>query len=127
MPWIINVTFGGVGAGPHYVFVSIGKQIPVPERLKYRGDPWRNIVFPKPMRPRGPLYRASQRVFRGTHFEKACSEGVRVPELGKRSCPNLDSLGLLVHHLHVIVELRDIREPSKVLLLLGQKVLDELI
>lgn len=32
-----------------------------------------------------------------------------------------------MHHLHVIVELCDICEPSKVLLLLGQKLLDELI
>lgn len=50
-----------------------------------------------------------------------------VPGLGKESCPDLDSLGLLVHGLHVIVELRDIREPSKVLLLFGQKVINELI
>lgn len=47
--------------------------------------------------------------------------------LGKKSCPDLDFLGLLMHHLHVIVELRDVGEPSKVLLLLGQKFLDELI
>lgn len=45
----------------------------------------------------------------------------------KKSSPDLDSLRLLVHRLHVIVELRDVHEPSKVLLLLGQKSLDELI
>lgn len=32
-----------------------------------------------------------------------------------------------MHHLHVIVELCDVCEPGEVLLLLGQKVLDELI
>ena len=47
--------------------------------------------------------------------------------MGKERCPDLDSLDLLVHHLHVVVELCDICEPSKVLLLLGQKLLDELI
>lgn len=32
-----------------------------------------------------------------------------------------------MHGLHVIVELRHIREPSEVLLLLGQKLFNELI
>lgn len=39
----------------------------------------------------------------------------------------LDPLGLLVHGLHVIVELGDVSEASKILLLLGQEVLSELV
>lgn len=39
----------------------------------------------------------------------------------------LDPLGLLVHGLHVIVELSDIGEAGKVLFLLGQEVLCELV
>lgn len=39
----------------------------------------------------------------------------------------LDPLALLVHGLHVIVELGDISEASKILLLLGQEVLGELV
>lgn len=50
-----------------------------------------------------------------------------VPDPGKKRGPDLDPLSPLVHRLHVIVELRDVREPSKVLLLLGQIVLNELI
>lgn len=46
---------------------------------------------------------------------------------GKESCPDLDFLALLVHHLHVVVELCNICEPSEVLLLLGQKFLNELV
>lgn len=66
-------------------------------------------------------------MFRGARCGEGCCE--RGPALGpgKKSCPDLDFLRLLVHHLHVVVELRDVGEPSKVLLLLGQKFLNELI
>lgn len=40
---------------------------------------------------------------------------------------HLDPLGPLVHGLHVIIELGDIGEASKILLLLGQEVLSELV
>lgn len=47
---------------------------------------------------------------------------------GPRNCqPDLDLLRLLLHHLHVVVELRDVGKAGKVLLLLGQEVLDEVV
>lgn len=66
-------------------------------------------------------------MFQGTRFGEGCCGSRWAPGLGKKRCPDLDSLSLLVHHLDVIVELCDIHELSKILLLLGQKLLDELI
>lgn len=48
-----------------------------------------------------------------------------VPGPGEQELPHLDPLGLLMHRLHVVVELCDIREPSEVLVLLGQEFLRE--
>lgn len=49
------------------------------------------------------------------------------PGLREQEWPDLDPLRLLLHGLHVVVELRDVREPGEILLLLGHEVLDELV
>lgn len=64
--------------------------------------------------------------FQGTALGKAIWDR-QAPASQASRATHLDPLGPLVHGLHVIVELGDIGEASKILLLLGQEVLSELV